>query len=163
MKIKIMLMALLFPLGALADYDNKNINDACDYLKDMGFNTRSYIKLYDNGYQCVTNYIEIGSQDGYTMANNIAYYVSGDQDSVNELKLVTNVNQKDKASEAINAILAASKTLTKKALGINLPENISRAILNSNNTTFKHGDVSLQVLAIDWPTGKGFEIKYIIK
>jgi len=29
------------------------------------------------------------------MANNIAYYVSGNQNSAKELKLVTNINQKE--------------------------------------------------------------------
>lgn len=163
MKFKLLLLALLLPLGAFADYENRSINYACNYLKDMGFNTRSYKEIYDNNYQCVTNYIEIGSETYNKMANNIVYYASGNQHSVKELKLVTNINQKDKSSEAINATLAASKTLTKIALGINLPDEIATAILNPKNLTIAHGKVSLQVSYINWPTGKGFEVKYIIK
>jgi len=163
MKFKILLIALLFPLAAFADYENRSITDACDYLKESGFNTRSYKKIYDNDYQCITNYIEIGSATHNKIANNIAYYVSGNQNSVKELKLVTNINQRSKSSEAINAILAASKTLTKKALGINLPDEISTAISNQKNLTVTHGKVNLQVVYINWPTGKGFEVKYIIK
>jgi hypothetical protein len=150
-------------VNTVQGYKNQNINEACGYLNNLGFNTRGYKNIYSDNYQCISDYIDIGSIKGAMLPNNIAYYVSGKKSAVNELKLVINVNQKATSDQAINKILTASKELTKKAVGIELPSEIISAIKTPKNANYKHNDINLQVIHDVWPNGNGFEVKYIIK
>jgi hypothetical protein len=42
---------------------------------------------------------------------------------------------------------------------VKLPEEISSAIKNGKKASAKAGNTEIEVIRIDWPTGKGHELK----
>lgn len=101
--------------------------EACEYLSNIsGLQTRGYKNLYENTYGCSSPYKGLGV--GVPLANNIAYYVKGDEENAIELKLVLNVNAVQEAKEAQAALLSHSEELTKKALGASMSEEVRNAL-----------------------------------
>ena len=71
-------------------------------------------------------YINIG--DDFPLPNNIAYSAEGDAKSVKKLKLVLNVNVRQKSEIAHNLLSNYCAILTKKALNKDLPAEAVREI-----------------------------------
>jgi len=134
---------------------------ACDYLTNIELSTRGWKNYYDDVYGCSSPYKEFGS--GYPLKNNLAYYVDGTATTVTQLELVVNVNNRDEAIKAHRELLKASKVLTKKFLNKTLPNTIDKAIKNGNNMSSKIANANIEVIRNNWPTGKGYELKVIIK
>ena len=82
----------------------------CALLNNIGLATGSWKNFYDNEFGCISPYREIGP--GFPLANNLAYYVEGDKNSVTGAKLVLNVNTKSQATSAHSALLRATEALT---------------------------------------------------
>ena len=162
MKKLSLLLICIIPFFANAKYGSGSIIDTCNYLKDIGFNTKAYKKSYNTTYKCSTNYIDVGVPSSFLLANNIAYYAVGNEKLITQLKLVINVNQIDMRSEIIKKLLTTSEKLTQKALGINLPSQISDAIKKPKSISYLYGEINLKVTYIPWDTGNGFEVHYII-
>jgi hypothetical protein len=134
---------------------------ACNYLASIGLSTRGWKSYYDDVYSCSSPYKEFGS--GYPLKNNLAYYVEGTATAVKQLKLVVNVNNRAEAKEAHAELLKAAEVLVKKSLNESLSDSIHNAITNGKNMSSKIGDATVEVVRDNWPTGKGYEIKVIIK
>ena len=138
-----------------------NPQEACEYLSHIsGFQTRGYINQYEDSFGCSSPYKDIG--EGIPLANNIAYYVSGNSQNVKELKLVLNVNVTQNADEAHTAFLQYSEELTQKALGITIPKDERDAILSGIAGEWIIKQTKVELVREDWPTGKGYELKYIL-
>jgi hypothetical protein len=146
---------------ANATLKNSNPNTTCGYLNDLGLNTRGWKHQYDSEYGCSSPYKEFGS--GFPLKNNLAYYVDGKANKAEKLKLVLNVNSKNEAKEAHRELLKAATSLVKKAFGLDLPQSITQAIENGTKATTKIGNCSIELIRIDWPTGKGYELKLFIQ
>ena len=134
---------------------------ACNYLASIGLSTRGWKNYYDDVYGCTSPYKEFGS--GYPLKNNLAYYVEGTATTVRQLKLVVNVNNRDEAKKAHVELLKATEVLVKKSLNESLPDSTYKAITNGKNISSQIGDATIEVLRENWPTGKGYGIKVIIK
>ena len=134
---------------------------ACNLLWEAGLVGRSWRNDYDDVYGFSSPYKYIGS--GYPLANNLAYYVDGKANSVSQLKLVLNVNVRAQAKSAHAELLEAADLLTQKALGAKLPDTIRDALTAGKAASTKVAGTSLQVIRLNWPTGKGYEIKFIIE
>ncbi len=131
----------------------------CDILVTQGLSTRGWIDNY--GYGCSSNYKEIGI--GSPLANNIAYYADGNANSVNQAKLVLNVNNKSQQKKAISELINSSGLLSKKLAGEELPQNLTKSIKKGKQATAVVGKTTIEVTRDEWPSGNGYEIHVIFK
>ncbi len=97
------------------------------------------------------------------MPNNLAYYVTGAGSSASEVKLVLNFNQPSHSAAGSAALLAASKKLSQRALGARLPDSVAKLIKKGEGGSESVGSGTVEVVRDDWPTGKGYEVKVIIR
>ena len=133
---------------------------ACGLLSEIGLKTRGWKNYYGNEYGCSSSYKDIGSG---VIPNNIAFYVEGNRSNARQVKLVININRKSGASSAHNELLKASKVLSKKATGSELPKDIIKAIQSGTSLTKKVANSNVKVERINWPNGNGYEVKVIMK
>ena len=103
-----------------AELPNSKITEVKEYLAAEGYATRPWAKVFEDFYGCSSKYKEIGTDD--VLANNIAYYVSGNQTTATELKLVVNVNVSAKAKEAHGEFLKIAQALYLTATGKKMEE-----------------------------------------
>ena len=157
----LLFLSLTAPLISYADYENSTPSEACGFMSAMGMATRGYKNPDNMGYFCSSPYKELGS--GFPLANNIAYYAEGDAKKVTKLKLVLNVNSKQEAKQAHTEMANSAGILLKKALNTALPQEAKDAILAGGNGKWKIGNANVSVTRIDWPTGKGYDIKFIVE
>ena len=133
----------------------------CALLSNVGLSTGSWINLYENEFYCNSPYKEIGT--GFPLANNLAYYVEGNKNSVTQAKLVLNVNNKAQATSAHSALLSSSEVLSVKISGVKLSQSIKGAITAGKPIKAKVGQTAVEVKRDNWPTGKGYELHVIFK
>jgi hypothetical protein len=101
--------------------------------------------------------MEFGS--GYPLKNNIAYYAQGSSTTVSLVKLVLNANQKSQAQVAHEKLLEFAMPLVRKATGEAMPESIQASIQSGRSGQWEVGDNAIRLLRVEWPTGKGYEVK----
>jgi hypothetical protein len=147
--------------SAQAQLKETQPSTACAYLADIGLATRGWKNYYDDAYGCSSPYKDIGS--GFPLKNNLAYYVDGEVSTVHQLKLVLNVNNRAEAKKAHTELVKATEVLIKKALNESIPEDIVDAITQGKTLSSIIGTAIVDVVRDDWPTGKGYGIKVIIK
>lgn len=97
------------------------------------------------------------------MANNLAYYVDGDRNSVTQAMLVLSVHNKSQATSGHSALLSSSEELSVKLAAEKLPQTIKDAITGGKPMKTKVGQATIEVERDDWPTGKGYELHVIFK
>jgi hypothetical protein len=156
-----LLFLFMTPFTSSAEYGNSNPSEACSFMRAMGMATRGYKNPDNMGYFCSSPYKELGT--GFPLANNIAYYAEGNAQKVTKLKLVLNVNSKQEAKPAHIELANSAEALLKKALNVALPKQAKEAILTGSNGKWKVGNSDISVTRIEWPTGKGYEIKFIVE
>jgi len=154
-------IAILSASTASAELKSTVPADVCAYMSVMGLKTRGWKNQYDNIYGCSSSYKDIGT--GYPLANNLAYYAEGERTVVTQVKLVLNVNNKGASNAAHSELLKAAEALTTKASGKTLPQSLKDAIKSGSKRSAKVGNSSIEVVRINWPTGKGYEIKVFIE
>lgn len=135
-------------------------SEACSFLEPM-LVTRGYKQLFDDEYYCSSPYKDIGQSD-LRAANNLAYYVTGGANVADTLKLVLNYNQPANATPATNQLVAASKTLSLKATGSDLPPSTLAALSAGRSAVEVSGEFQHEVKRDDWPTGRGYDVQYIV-
>lgn len=139
-------------------------SEVCDYMKDLGLVTRGWKNHVENVFGCLSPYKELGASSSPTdNPNNLAFYVEGDSTTVSQVKLVLNVNNRGTAKAAHEELLKAAEVLSAKATGEKLPKALKEAIKAGKKITTKVGSASVEVVLEDWPTGKGYEVKVLIK
>lgn len=136
---------------------------ACNYLKNK-LPASSYKDTGGGEYWCGSNYFNIGSSE-YGLPNNIAFYGIGTRSSIHTLKLVVNYNvpNDDSAGVATAMLITQATELSQKATGSKPPEGILQNLLSGEPAEIQSGQYTHQVLRDDWPTGKGYEVHYILK
>jgi hypothetical protein len=158
MKRTIALFALaVCSLPVFAEVAQTSPEAVCQYLADSGLKGRKWVADYGDGTSgCASDYKDIGG--GSPLANNLAYYVTGEGRQVQQVKLVVNYNQPKSGSAATSALIAASQKLAVKALGAQLPDSIASLIKSGKPATQNVGSGEVEVSRDDWPTGKGYEV-----
>ena len=140
---------------------------ACAYLDGVGLGTSRYWR--DDGepfFRCFSPMTEVGTAaepHGVGLKNNLAYYVDGDTERAHDLLLKLNVNQRQEAKQAQQALVRAAKALTQQALNAPLPKAAEQAIAAGKpwQGTLKGATVALA--REDWPTGKGYDLKFRVR
>lgn len=132
----------------------------CVLLDNEGLPTRGW-NVYGSTFGCSSEYKDIGS--GSPLANNLAYYVDGDRNSVTQAMLVLSVHNKSQATSGHSALLSSSEELSVKLAAEKLPQTIKDAITGGKPMKTKVGQATIEVERDDWPTGKGYELHVIFK
>lgn len=163
MRYVILALALILPIGspAIAATLLSKSTDACGALLEVGLKTTGWKDRGNSEFSCITPYKDIGA--GLPLANNLAYYAEGNAKSVQLVKLILNINQRNQAQVAHKELLSAASLLSVKATGKELPKNLKDAITRGTSISQKLGASSVQILRINWPTGRGYEVKVIFE
>ena len=138
----------------------------CEFLVDLGYPTHGWRHYYGDDYGCTSPSKEIGFSGPVwapALKNNLAYIVSGTATKVIRLMLIVNINNRGEADEAHKELLRTAVLLIKKSLNKPLPKNIREAIIKRENISSKIGNATVDVVRVDWPTDKGYEMKVTIK
>lgn len=161
-KLLVLIAASIFAASASGEIINATPSKTCALLTDSGLKGRKWINDYGDGSAgCASDYKDIGSATG--LANNLAYYVTGVDKYVMEVKLVLNYHQPSRSSTATAALLAASRKLSQRALGAKLPDSIEELIERGEHGSAKVGKGVIEVVREDWPTGKGYEMQVMMR
>ncbi len=136
----------------------------CNYLDEMGLKTGNYKdSLGNDQYTCLSPYQSLGEAT-LGLANNIAYYVTGTQNEAEQLKIVLNINNREQASTDHETLVKYGDILLKKAVGMSLPDAVKNNLQEGIAGRWQLiGNVDVEVIREDWLTGKGYEIKLIIR
>jgi len=115
---------------------------AKDFLKENGIETGFYNKCYENEWQASSSYVKLNDEsidnDGvYHLANNIAYYVSGNREVANQLKIVLNINSTKDEKICIDKFMKYVNILYSLALSEALPNRIINLIMKKKNISAK--------------------------
>lgn len=136
---------------------------ACSLLADLpGMRAGDYKKNVSlpKQYFCYSPYKSIGN--GWSLENNLAYYVVGNQNTATALKLVLNVDMQ--AAQVGGTVLSvASDLLTKRALGSRLSDDVIQSLLHGRTGKWDAGENEILVTREDWQNGRGYELKFIIR
>jgi hypothetical protein len=140
---------------------------ACAYLNDVGLGTGRYWR--DDGeplFHCLSPMTELGiaaEPHGLGLKNNLAYYVDGDAERAHDLLLKLNVNQRQEAKQAQQALVRAAKALTQQALNAPLPKTAEQAIAAGKPWQGTLKGATVVLAREDWPTGKGYDLKFRVR
>lgn len=154
-------LVLLFSASCLADLKQTTPESVCAFLSNLDLKGRKWTDYGDGTSGCASNYKDIGS--GSPMANNLAFYATGSDSTVDQVKLVLNFNQVKSVGMSISALGKASEKLSLEALGAPLPNSIKKAIVLGQPLTAAAGTGTIEVVRDNWPTGKGYEVQVIMK
>ncbi|EPG1832750.1 TPA: hypothetical protein N2B89_005898 [Pseudomonas aeruginosa] len=163
MKLYFSFLLLLSASSAFAALPSNNPDQVCAYLTREHLPTRGWHVQDDSFAGCSSNYRELGDS-GTGLANNIAYYATGQGNTVSQVKIVLNLNQPQNPTRSIDALKQATRVLVQNMLNKAPPAEITSAIQH------RRGDVkinldqtSISVIRDDWPSGKGYELQVIIE
>jgi Family of unknown function (DUF6030) len=139
---------------------------ACAYLRSVGLGTDRYWR--DDGellFHCLSPMTPLGTAaEPYgLLKNNLAYYVDGDAEQAHKLLLKLNVNQRHEAKQAHQALMRAAKALTQQALNTPLPKAAEQAITAGKPWKDTVKAATLELTREDWPTGKGYDLKFLVR
>lgn len=140
---------------------------ACNFLSgNPAFsNPSSYTPFFPemkNDYACGTKYYEVLSNPA-GLSNNLSYYVRGTPESAKRIRILLNVNDESTFATANNVFQKASSDLFKSAFHRDIEQDISIALGTSTPGKWMVDGYSVQLDKTVWPTGKGFELNFIIR
>lgn len=166
MRNKIHIIGFFFFVSAFAVPVGATLRDTstqatCSYLNDSGLTTRGWKNLFDSKYGCSSPYKELGS--GFPLKNNLAYYVYGGAKKAKKLELFLNVNNREEARLAHHELLKAATSLLNKTVAEDLPQILQNAIKKGTNATATINGMTIELIRIDWSTGKGYELKLFVE
>ncbi|MCC8485792.1 hypothetical protein VDF13_18230 [Xanthomonas campestris pv. raphani] len=132
---------------------------AIGFLAQQGLQNRPYYRDYEDQWRAASVMVELGS--GIT-PNNVAYYLTGDEFTVKELKLKLNVNQPEDRESATEVFAALRNHLLRKALPFACANNHPFEIEVGRTTAYGGHIVSLKLS--EWSGGikGGFDLTFVI-
>lgn len=130
-----------------------NYQMSCHYLDSI-----SGLSATGDSMGCMSNYKMLDSN-----RSNLAYYTEGSTNYINEVYLVLNVYYGSNKTTVHNSLIQAAKTLSKKAINYDLPQNIITCLQTGKAGTWKHGKYTIKVTRDNFPSGRGYEIHFKIE
>lgn len=148
----------------LPRYSWSTPSTACSLLADMPDMQTGEYKNHPfslpEQYYCASSFKLIGS--GWPAENNLTYYAIGDRDTARALMLILNVNMS--AAKAGGTVLSiVSDLLAKRALGSKLSPDVLETLLLGQTGEWNAGKNQILVRRKDWPSGRGYELRFIIR
>ena len=134
-------------------------NQAIVFLVSHGLPTGHYHRNHVN-WSASSRYLEIG---GWPLPNNAAYYISGDEFTASELKLVLNVNESEFRDEAYEKFFSIVAALIKVALPDALRDG-KELLIGAGDPPFILRGHEIKLERIDWPRNSkgGHELVFTI-
>jgi hypothetical protein len=156
---------VLLSFSVKASVEKLKTQTVCNLLKEKGLNTTKnwHEYKYSSQWGCNSAYQDIGAPEtSYSLPNNLAFYVLGNKSSVKKAYLVLNVNNQQDAKFGHQKLLESSEVLYSKIIGVKLPNEFVNAI--RSGIAFKSivGNSNIEIKRDNWPTGKGYELHFII-
>lgn len=132
------------------------------FLISEAIETGHYRDTGEDEWMACSNYVQLNDA---ILSNNISYYVEGDNQVVNKLKLSLAVYSPEAAEAAHLRLLNAATVLYYSALGKSLPSEIERAIKLGLNNDTADGNKKITVAKNNWPEHKlnGYDMKFKIE
>ncbi|XQA66837.1 hypothetical protein ACM9XC_05705 [Xanthomonas sacchari] len=132
---------------------------AIGFLAQQGLQTRPYYRDYEDQWRAASAMVELGSG---IIPNNVAYYLTGDEFTVKELRLKLNVNQPEDRESATEVFAALRNHLLRKALPFACTHNHPFDIEVGRTTAYGGHIVSLKLS--EWSGGikGGFDLTFVI-
>lgn len=163
MKLYFSFIIMLSTSSAFAAIPSTNPELVCDYLTREHLPTRGWHVQDESFAGCSSNYRELGGT-GMGLANNIAYYATGQGNTVSQVKIVLNLNQPQNPNRAIDALKLATRVLVQNMLKKAPPAEVTSAIQHSRGDVKANvGQATISIIRDDWPSGKGYELQVIIE
>lgn len=126
-------------------------NQARNFLLSEGIETGFYNPIDpmepSEWFSC-SKLVEIGSG---LFPNNIAYYLNGNERAVASLKLKLNINDPGHADEAHAKLLSSADTLVREALGLDLRDMLSQAIVSGQGGALDRANFKIMFTKSEWP------------
>ena len=148
------------PKSSQVDIRGWSPDEACSYL-EPSLSTRGYKKGYGDEYHCSSPYKDI-DKASTGLPNNLAYYGVGKSNVAETLMLVLNYNQPSRSASATEVLISESESLAVKATGKEIPELILKAMSLDEPAEEIIDGIHHEVKRGDWPTGRGYEVHYIL-
>jgi hypothetical protein len=144
---------------------------ACAYLDSLGLKTGRYWREDGDAiFHCLSPYKDLGTVTdplGLPVKNNLAYHVDGDTERIHKMQLVLNVYHNVKpgheATQAHQALLQAAKRLIQGALRMPLLKAAEQAIAAGYPWRGTTKTAALELTRDEWPTGKGYELHFLVR
>jgi hypothetical protein len=146
---------------ARAELPNSKITEVKEYLKAEGYATKQWIDMGGGYYGCCSDYVKIGFDE--ILANNIAYYINGNETKATEINITLNVNLPAKAKDAHAEFLRVAQALYLKATGKKLEDKLVEAITKGSSAEVDAESYTTKLVRDDWPSGRGYSLKFLIK
>lgn len=128
-------------------------------LENKGLKAGHYKKLYGNVWFACSPYFEIGEG---ILPNSIAYYIEGNRESANHLKLEMSVNQTAQALEAHKKLCEVASILHFKALGEQMGKMYKKAIIDGENVEGYVNTKKIRVATKHWPNMRSYDVEFSI-
>ena len=135
---------------------------AKNFLIEEGLKTKSYHPINENEWHASTNYVELPGKE--FIANNIAFYINGNETIAEELKLILNLNSPSFSKEAISKMLSSAKLLFQKAFNSKLPSAIEESLILGQPETFEVNNFVIKIEKNIWPNNRmeGYNLNFSI-
>jgi hypothetical protein len=134
----------------------------CHYLDTEGMKTKGW-KFYgatveNDDWGCLAPYKTLG----WAPENNVAYYVNGKSDRVEDMKVEINVYDQTTPKLDREHLASLAEVIYGHAMGATLPSDLRAAILAARPLDKKVNGRFVRVHRQDFVTGKGYELWFAI-
>lgn len=135
---------------------------AREFLVSTGLKTSDYHPGQIDGRQWYASspYMEIGDE---VLPDNIAYYVEGDEHIAHTLRLTANFNNAETQEQTLNELAWCAAELFAAAMQQPIPDDLLNRLISRIPTTTTTNDKVIEITNEDWPSGRGFSLRFIIR
>lgn len=134
--------------------------DICAAGTSSGLVTRGW-KNIGVGFGCSSPYKDIGTGD--PLANNLAFYATGQSNQATRVKIILNINSKKQSKQATQELVNIARTVLAATTGQALSKRLEQALRNGKNAEEVVGQAKARVVRDNWPTGAGYEVQFIVE
>lgn len=134
---------------------------AKSFLFDHDMKTNDYEQYFDNEWFASSPIKNLGDE---ILADNITFFIEGTDDTVKTLKILLNINNKDREAFAKTKFMKIANDLSQNSLGVRLSSSIRKAIHESRNFSENQNGKKISLLVESWHNYRtnGYSMKFSI-
>lgn len=130
-----------------------------DYLIEHGLRTEDYHVTYGGDeWWASSSYVDL---DDHILPNKISFYLIGQEDLVNKLKLVGSFYTDTETNQAIKKFREVALNLTERALGVSAEEAVM-IIPDSAQFDIDRGETRISYHIDEYPAHNGFYVNFLL-